>query len=183
MSSNSTLLPIIFGGIIFLLFLIPMVENARLKREVSTMKAKVNRLYFGNICRKPNEHVNKLRGTTSKNVEGWTLDVDYGSVLDKNFRKCRDDNSWYGYGGGRSIKTNLIGYGKARLDFGNCYDNGNVRAFLNGNEIGKATQYELSKKIEFYFNNGDTLELKEFYFASIRFNNFTVLSCFVKQKE
>ena len=134
-------------------------------------------------CRELNEHVNKLRGTTSKNVEGWTLNVDYGSVTDEHYGKCRDDNSWYGYGGGRSIQTNLIGYGRARLDFGNYYYNGNVRAFLNGNEIGKATANELSKEIEFDFNNGDTLELKEFSDASIRFNNFTVLSCFVKQNE
>ena len=129
-----------------------------------------------------------MRGSTSKNVEGWTLDVKQGSVrsVDSLYSKnCRDDNSWYGYGalGGSgtdgSIKTTLNGYGKARLDFGNCYHSvtSYVQVNLNGNKIGKATGIEMSKKIEFYFNNGDILELRESSYASIRFNNFTVISC------
>ena len=144
-------------------------------------------LFHLTVCsRELNEDVNKLRGTTSKNVEGWTLNVEFGSVRDDQFRKCRNDNSWYGYGhltseSNGSIKTTLNGYGKARLDFGNCYYGG-VRALLNENEIGKATPNELSKKIEFDFNDGDTLELKKnpYTHGIIRFNNFTVLNCFFK---
>ena len=139
-------------------------------------------------CRELNEHVNKLRGTTSKNVEGWTIDVDYGPKqidVESNhiYWKCQDDNSWYGYGFDHgSIKTTLNGCGKARLDFGNCNPSPSsayVQVLLNGNEIGKATSNELSKKIEFDFNDGDILELAESPddLAIIKFNNFTVVGC------
>ena len=121
-------------------------------------------------------------------MEGWTLAVEYGSVRDAHYGECGDDNSWYGYGGGGYtyasgwIKTTLNGYGKARLDFGKCNNVvafSKVRVFLNGNEIGRATGYELSKKIEFDFNDGDTLELNSSLGGMIRFNDFTVLSCVV----
>ena len=138
-------------------------------------------------CRELNEHVNKLRGTTSKNVEGWTLDVEHGSVRDHNAGStCGGYNSWYGYGsyngnfgfGGGSIKTTLNGCGKAILDFGNCYYRpSNVQALLNGNEIGKAIGRTMSKKIEFDFNDGDILELADSLDAIIMFNNFTIVSC------
>ena len=103
-----------------------------------------------------------MRGTRSKNVEGWTLDVIAGSVGNLEAeRNCTDDNSWYGSGAdpisntGGSIKTTLNGDGKARQDFGNCYSHGIVQVNLNGNKIAKATEDEMSKKIDFDFNNGD----------------------------
>ena len=117
-------------------------------------------------------------------MEGWTLNVAHGSEIERylHYGECQDDNRRYGFEFFEtSMKTTLYGYGKARLDFGNCRRSrysSNVRAYLNENEIGKATINELSKKIEFDFNNGDTLELKGYI---IRFNNFTVLSCLRKE--
>ena len=137
-------------------------------------------ILFHNIdCRELNEHVNKLRrDTTSKNVEGWTLDVESGSVRGNAGEICGD--SWFGYSDDPyedgSIKTTLNGCGKATLDFGNCWFY-NVQALLNGNEIGTATNEELSKKIEFDFNDGDILEIAEFADAVIVFNSFTIVSC------
>ena len=120
-------------------------------------------------CRMSNELVKKYRSN-------YYINMDH---LDRN---CHDDGnnwSWYGFSHNlghalyhsitRSIKTTLNGYGKSRLDFGNCLP------------IGNATKNELSKKIEFDFNNGDTLELKGNRYAMIRFNNFTVLSCLKKE--
>ena len=80
------------------------------------------------------------------------------------------------------INCKSIVYGKARLEFGDCYSfdndhNGTVQAYLNGNEIGRTSA--LSKAIEFDFNNGDLLELKKSSNEMIGFNNFIVLSpCF-----
>ena len=76
------------------------------------------------------------------------------------------------------INCKSIVYGKARLEFGDCYSfdndhNGTVQAYLNGNEIGRTSA--LSKAIEFDFNNGDLLELKRSSNEMIGFNNFIVL--------
>ena len=76
----------------------------------------------------------------------------------------------------------LGGCGRASLDFGNCmngYDawyDGYVKVFLNGNEIGIANKNELSKKIEFDFNNGDLLQISSRR-GLIKFNNFTIINC------
>ena len=127
-----------------------------------------------------------MSGTTSKNVDGWTIDVNYGSVSGLWYGKCRDDKSWYGYISGLSegsIKTTLHGCGKAELDFGECtkYSPNSRYTYtqitLNGNEIGRANARELSKKIQFDFKEGDVLELHDRGYAMIRFNNFTILSC------
>ena len=63
----------IFGKIIFLLvsIIIPMVENASLKPD----------------CKELNEHVNKLKGSRSKVMNGWTLGVKYGSVQGTDYRR------------------------------------------------------------------------------------------------
>ena len=39
-------------------------------------------------CRKLNQHINKLRGTKSIHVNGWTLDVDGGSVKKDHESEC-----------------------------------------------------------------------------------------------
>ena len=61
----------------------------------------------------------------------------------------------------------------------NGYDawyDGYVKVFLNGNEIGIANKNELSKKIEFDFNNGDLLQISSRR-GLIKFNNFTIINC------
>ena len=135
-------------------------------------------------CVSLNAHVNRLRGTTTKNVPGWNLDnVDSGSVINENWGSCRDDNSWYGFltGGRRgSINTTLRGCGVAKLDFGECgpYSGSSTQVHLNGKEISRATGDQLSKTIEFNFKDGEILELKEGDCCNaIRFNSFTVISC------
>ena len=141
-------------------------------------------VYFSD-CVKLNAHVNKLRGTTTKNVPGWNLDnVNKGSVINENLGSCREGNSWYGWfccDGRGSINTTLRGCGVAKLDFGECAGN-LAREFtqvnLNGKEIGRATRRQTSKTIDFNFKDGDIFELKEgHYYSFIRFNSFTVISC------
>ena len=119
-------------------------------------------------------------------MDGWTIDVDSGSVLGQRHGKCRDDNSWYGYNyyNKGSIKTTLHGCGKAELDFGECwntndykYNGRHIQVNLNGNEIGRAKAKELSKKIQFDFKEGDVLVLRDQNYGFMRFNNFTILSC------
>ena len=136
-------------------------------------------------CVNLNSHVNKLRGTTTKNVPGWNLDnVDQGSVKNDTWKHCGNRYDWYGYLSGSgigSINTTLRGCGVAKLDFGVCYGvrNGDsTQVNLNGKEIGRATGLQRSKTIEFNFKDGDILELKEGSdYSAIRFNSFTAISC------
>ena len=130
-----------------------------------------------------NQHVNKLKGTKSKNVDGWTIDVSLGSFTnDTGYCSKADlDDSWYGYSDNNAgfIKTTLHGCGKARLDFGSCigdYYWGRTDIYLNEKLISRATAGQLSKEIEFDFNEGDILKIEETY-STIKFNNFTILSC------
>ena len=135
-------------------------------------------------CVNLNSHVNKLRGTKTKNVPGWNLDnVNRGSVIKETHENCRDGNCWYGFLSGYrigSISTTLRGCGVAKLDFGECagyYTDDSTKVYLNGKEIGRAGD-QLSKTIEFNFKDGDILELKEGDdHGIIRFNSFTVISC------
>ena len=139
-------------------------------------------LYVAACCVDLNQHVNKLKGTKSKNVNGWTIDVSRGSFTNSTgCPKAEEDDSWYGfdvYNKG-SIETTLHGCGRARLDFGSCSDGysfGETNIYLNEKIISKATAGELSKEIEFDFNEGDILKLEE-WSSTLKFNNFTILSC------
>ena len=141
-------------------------------------------------------------GTSSTTVDGWTLDVTEGTAFppipfplpsipygDFSLLKCTGNDFWFGLklGSGNlaSIKTSLQGCGKARLDFGNCYDCFSCQNFdfvhvkLNGNEISKAANngQELSKTVEFDFNDGDILELYENGISAIKFNGFAIIEC------
>ena len=142
-------------------------------------------------------------GTSSTTVDGWTLDVTEGTAFppipynlgapygEFNLLKCNGNDFWFGLKSGSgnlaSIKTTLKGCGKARLDYGNCYDCFScvspnydyVHVKLNGIEISKAANnnQELSKTVVFDFTDGDILELYEDGLSAIKFNGFSVISC------
>ena len=108
-------------------------------------------MYVAACCIDLNQHVNKLKGTKSKNVDGWTIDVSRGSFTNSTgCPKAEEDDSWYGfdvYNKG-SIETTLHGCGRARLDFGSCSDGysfGETNIYLNEKIISKATAGQLSK--------------------------------------
>ena len=138
-------------------------------------------------CVNLNSHVNKLRGTTTKNVPGWNLEsVTSGSFLNTiNYTSCFIDNNWWGWGGWNnpnetsSIYTTLGGCGVGKLEFGDCsgaVSPTKVKVHLNGNEIGMAARGE-KKTVGFNFKNGDILKLTEYEQGVIQFNSFTILSC------
>ena len=77
------------------------------------------------------------------------------------------------------MKTKLIGRGKGKLDFGNCYKalTGVVKVSLNGNVIATAQNGTENETVEFDFTNGNELTLSEENYGIIRFNSFEVLNC------
>ena len=76
------------------------------------------------------------------------------------------------------MKTKLIGRGKGKLDFGNCYKavTGVVKVSLDGNVIATA-QKGTEEVVEFDFTDGNELKLSEENYGVIMFNSFEVLNC------
>ena len=71
----------------------------------------------------------------------------------------------------------MIGDGRAELDFGNCNHWGQVKAYIDGNEIGSASAQDGSKKVEFEFGQGSKLEIIEDPKAIIQFNSLEIIEC------
>ena len=74
------------------------------------------------------------------------------------------------------IKTKIEGFGTGRLDFGNCWNSGIVKVFLDGIEIASAPVSTPNKIVEFGFNSSE-LEIREEDIGILVFNSFEVLTC------
>ena len=96
---------------------------------------------------------------------GWSLDItdwqnNHGSVAPR----CRRGNNWFGWSGGAgvgTVSTGLKGNGEATLDFGNCWDLGEVKVYLNDKIIASAEKNTPTKTVSFNFQDGDILKLKD----------------------
>ena len=89
---------------------------------------------------------------------------------------------WYGWSGGAevgSISTMLYKTSKCgKLDFGNCWTSGTVRAYLAGELIGEAGPNTPSQIIEFAIPENSQLEFKDEGANSvIKFTNFEMVDC------
>ena len=98
-------------------------------------------------------------------IPGWNIDCDEG-VWQQNARdyaghRC---SNWYGWTSANpigSISTTFNGIGRAQLDFGNCWNSGNVKAILNGTVIASPTKNTPSMTVEFDFEIGSILKIAE----------------------
>ena len=89
-------------------------------------------------------------------------------------------SNWYGWNGGPSIgsiSTTFNGIGRAKLDFGNCWMNGNVKATLNGTVIASASQNTPSVTVEFDFHVGSILKIAEHGSCIMQFNSLDIIQC------
>ena len=107
---------------------------------------------------------------------GWKFDVTVSMTGSDNtnydYRKQCDNtgywsDTWYG---GRdrnvgppvgSVSAVFDGSGTATLFYGNCYDNGLVKVYLNTDLLSTAAAHVSKKKVMFNFVNGDVLILTE----------------------
>jgi len=127
-------------------------------------------------CIERNSHVNKLKGTSSKNVDGWNIDIDLITKTDDFYDRCNDlgdsTDFWAGCCGGRTISTTLYGCGNAKLNVGNCVDFGhNVSVYLDDNLLGIVSENTNSTIFEFGFTHRSVLKINA-NGAIIKFNNF-----------
>ena len=91
---------------------------------------------------------------------------------------------WYGfsYGGDVGTISTILNtspaYGCGRLVFGNCWNEGVVRAYFDGGLIGEAKADTPTKTIEFPISKDGLLEIKdEPYNSVIKFTSFEMVSC------
>ena len=134
-------------------------------------------------CIESNSHVNKLKGTSSKHVNGWNIDIDLITKTDDQhsyYDGCKNlggpKDFWAGCCGGNTISTTLYGCGHAKLNVGNCWDYLNVRIYLDGKLIGEVPSETNSKIFEFAFKEGSVLKINS-NGGIIKFNNFEITNC------
>ena len=135
-------------------------------------------------CIDSNSHVNKLKGTSSKHVDGWNIHLD--TIISQHddeydlYEDCKDlggpNDFWAGCCDGKTISTNLYGCGHAKLNVGNCWRAYTVTVFLDGTQLGTIPSNTNSKIFEFPFNEGSVLKIDSGD-GIIKFNNFEVTDC------
>ena len=126
-----------------------------------------------------NTHVNGLLSISAPaDIVGWETTCTSGNIYGNSLSTC--DGNWFTFASGTPscyIKTTLNGNGRAKIDFGNCYNNGVAKLFLDGYEIASAGASEANVVKEFDFTDGSELMLTEEQFGTIIFNSFEVLTC------
>ena len=129
--------------------------------------------------------LNDIVGCQSEIIPGWTNSGLVGGPWRlpkwKNvWEKCGKDQAWYGFkegSGVASISTTLTVSGGAELSFGNCWNAGTVKVYLDGTEIASAGP-ELHKTVFFDFNTGAVLSIRDEGANSvIQIWYFVVLKC------
>ena len=126
-----------------------------------------------------NSHVKGLLNISApEDIVGWHTTCTHGNIYGDSISDC--SGNWFTYASGSPscyIKTTLNGNGRAKIDFGNCYDDGVAKLFLDGNEIASAGASEVNVVKEFDFADGSELMLTEESYGVISFNSFEVLTC------
>ena len=74
-----------------------------------------------------------------------------------------------------------LGSGRASLDFGNCWNRGQVSAYLNGEKIATAGE-STEVTVDFAFHEGFVLKIVEHATSIIQFNGFSVTECSGRKK-
>ena len=107
--------------------------------------------------------------------KGWEFNVDV-SMKEAEIPNCGGE-TWFGWTGFEpvgSIKMVLEGYGLATMNFGNCYTQGVVNVYLNGDLLSSASANVKNKIVKFSFSNGDVLNITEEY-GIIKLNYFEIM--------
>merc|ERR1719197_1534976 len=92
---------------------------------------------------------------------GWVIDIQYyNQDLDP---QCSTGSNFYGWNIQNNVGTlsaTLSGQGTATLRFGNCWNAGTVKAYLNDALIDSASPNS-QKTVQFSFTDGSSLKLKD----------------------
>ena len=76
------------------------------------------------------------------------------------------------------VKASFKGSGTGTLNFGNCYNRGKTRVYLNNQSIAEAGPFRTSEFIRFNYKQGDVLKItEEEPYAVIKIKSFKLDSC------
>ena len=96
------------------------------------------------------------------------------------WNNCGKDQAWFGWSGNAlvgSVSTTLTSSGRAEMSFGNCWNSGIVKVYLNGIVIATAGPNS-QNLVTFDFQVGDVLKLRDEGANSvIQINSFNILQC------
>jgi len=101
---------------------------------------------------------------------GWSFDMDHADGNKDNvLPHCGDGDHWFGWSGGDTVGTlaspPLEGSGTATIEFGNCWNNGNVKLYLNDELIDTAatdgSKTDRTQSKTFSFQAGDVVKLTD----------------------
>ena len=133
------------------------------------------------------DHVNNLKDSPTKVISEWTIDVengqwnnDAGSVVTK---KCGPQ--WFGYSGDSAVGTiSTKLYTSAhcgKLEFGNCWNVGVVKAYFDDKLIGEAQANTPNKIVEFPILKDGELKIRDEGANSvIKFTKFELVPCTIE---
>ena len=102
-------------------------------------------------------------------TNGWEFDLTHdGSIQTDTYKsideKCGTISKWYGWSSHSFVGTLsaiLNGTGKVTLDFGNCWDDGKVKVYLDSKLMAVAGEDDHSVTKTFSFSPGSLLEIKD----------------------
>jgi len=125
-----------------------------------------------------NSHVKHLsKHSAPEDIFGWITTCNHGSIYGSSVATCPNWHIYFSGSPSCHIETTLNGSGHAKIDFGNCFNDGEVKVFLDGNEIASAGGNEFNVVKEFDYTDGSELKLFETGNGVISFNSFEVLTC------
>ena len=110
-------------------------------------------------------------------ANGWVFSVtSNGQGISGNglYGTCKTNTFW-GWASSEAVgsaKAILKGHGTATLKFGNCYDSGNVKVYLNDLLLETATPKQFLS-VTFAFSENDVLIVKE-DFAVMQLNSLEI---------
>ena len=128
--------------------------------------------------------MNNLKDSASKAIPDWTIDVSDGSWKrgpgDGVRNKCGPQ--WFGWTGGSGVGTVSTKLHKStkcgKLDFGNCWNEGVVKAYFDDKLIGEAQPNTPNRVVEFPIAKDGELKIRDEGANSvIKFTKFELVEC------
>ena len=100
---------------------------------------------------------------------GWQFDFTHdGSVLSDNYKnvgkKCGSQAKWYGWSAHSHVGTlsaTLKGTGEMTIDFGNCWNEGEVKVYLDAKQVAFANAGSKSVTTTISFTPGSVLKIRD----------------------
>ena len=127
------------------------------------------------------DHDHHWKINCKQGVWNINLNNNFTDSQNREYPGASKCTNWYGWTNLEpqgSISTVLKGNGLAKLNFGNCWDGmkpwtkSQVKVYLDGKEIQSAKHGQSNVLVEFEYEEGSKLEIREMNVGIIQFNKF-----------